>query len=156
MNDLTRTELLQNSEDSGTNDSANLTFESVLQTRLFRRSILKGTFGAAATCFFGLGSAAAIARRQRGLTLNFNHVAKSLDDVVSVPAGYAVTVLYCLGDPINSATAEFCNDGTGSAESFAFRAGDHHDGMHYFSLHENVKSHESISNSGLLKKPQIN
>jgi uncharacterized protein len=64
--------------------------------------------------------------------LGFNAVAKSLADVVTVPAGYSVSVLYRLGDPINAATAAYANNGTDS--DFASRAGDHHDGLYYYGL----------------------
>ena len=64
--------------------------------------------------------------------LGFSAVQKSLADVVSVPTGYTVTVLYRLGDPINAATSAYANNGTDT--SFANRAGDHHDGMSYFGL----------------------
>jgi secreted PhoX family phosphatase len=65
-------------------------------------------------------------------TLGFVAVAKSLDDIVKVPDGYSVTVLYRLGDPINTATAAFANNGTDTG--YSGRAGDHHDGMSYFGL----------------------
>jgi secreted PhoX family phosphatase len=64
--------------------------------------------------------------------LTFNAVAKNLNDVVTVPAGYNVTVLYRLGDPISGTVPAFRNDGTDTG--FAQRAGDHHDGMSYFGL----------------------
>jgi secreted PhoX family phosphatase len=64
--------------------------------------------------------------------LDFTAVAKNQNDIVTVPAGYSVTVLYRLGDPITSGTAAFANNGTDG--SFSTRAGDHHDGMSYFGL----------------------
>ena len=64
--------------------------------------------------------------------LGFSAVAKSITDRVTVPAGYEVTVLYRLGDPINAATSAYANDGTDP--SFEFRAGDHHDGVYYYGL----------------------
>lgn len=64
--------------------------------------------------------------------LGFAAVQKSLADVVSVPAGYSVTVLYRTGDPNNAATSAYKNDGTDGG--FAGRAGDHHDGMSFFGL----------------------
>jgi secreted PhoX family phosphatase len=64
--------------------------------------------------------------------LGFTAVSKSLADVVAVPAGYAVTVLYRTGDPITSSTSAYSNNGTDTG--FAQRAGDHHDGMTYFGL----------------------
>lgn len=65
-------------------------------------------------------------------SLGFNAVPKSLADVVTVPAGYTVTVLYRTGDPIASGVSAYANDGT--SDNFAQRAGDHHDGMRYFGL----------------------
>ncbi|PTQ59208.1 hypothetical protein C8J26_2950 [Sphingomonas aurantiaca] len=65
-------------------------------------------------------------------SLGFTAVAKSLADVVAVPTGYAVTVLYRLGDPIGSGVGAYTNDGTDT--TFSKRAGDHHDGMSYFGL----------------------
>ncbi|TXC71206.1 PhoX family phosphatase [Sphingomonas ginsenosidivorax] len=67
-----------------------------------------------------------------GASLGFTAVPKSLADVVAVPAGYNVTVLYRLGDPIASGVSAYANNGTDT--NFARRAGDHHDGMSYFGL----------------------
>lgn len=64
--------------------------------------------------------------------LDFTAVPRSLADIVTVPAGYSVTVLYRLGDPIGAATSAYANDG--SDTGFSARAGDHHDGMSYFGL----------------------
>ncbi|VVT19108.1 Phosphatase [Sphingomonas sp. EC-HK361] len=65
-------------------------------------------------------------------TLDFSAVSKSLADVVTVPSGYNVTVLYRLGDPIANGVAAYANNGTDT--TFSKRAGDHHDGMSYFGL----------------------
>lgn len=64
--------------------------------------------------------------------LGFTAVPHSLDDIVKVPAGYGVTVLYRTGDPITADTPAYRNDGTDT--DFAHRAGDHHDGMSFFGL----------------------
>lgn len=64
--------------------------------------------------------------------LGFSAVPKSLADVVTVPAGYSVTVLYRLGDPLDAQTSAYANNGTDA--DFARRAGDHHDGMRFFGL----------------------
>ncbi|MDC7684619.1 DUF839 domain-containing protein [Asticcacaulis sp. BYS171W] len=64
--------------------------------------------------------------------LGFTAVAKNKNDIVTVPEGYTVSVLYRLGDPLNAATAAFANNGTDTG--YANRAGDHHDGMAYFGL----------------------
>ena len=81
--------------------------------------------------------------------LGFTAVAKSLADVVAVPAGYSVQVLYRLGDPINAATSAYANDG--SDTGFAARAGDHHDGMSFFGLSATANAPDPSSNTrGLL------
>ena len=150
MNELTRSDVVTEPEELGTNDSSNPTFDAVLNARLSRRSVLLGTFGAAATAFFGAGAGSATAKPTRSLKLNFNAVAKHTADMLAIPAGYTASVLYRLGDPINSATPEYRNDGTDTADSFAFRAGDHHDGMQYFGMRGRGDSDESASNRGLL------
>ncbi len=75
----------------------------------------------------------------------FGAVARNLDDTVTVPEGYSVSVLYALGDPIDSATPPYANDGTDP--SFATRAGDHHDALYYFGLSANGNGRDD-SNSG--------
>lgn len=163
MNDFIKKYFLIEPEDIGTNPSDNPTFESVLGARLSRRSLLKGTFGLATTTFFGAGLAACgssdavtvvdgetAGGSAKTLKLNFNAVAKSLADAVSVPAGYTATVLYRLGDPITTNIGAYLNNGTDTAASFTQRAGDHHDGMHYFGLGSDGKYSPTSSERGLL------
>ena len=81
--------------------------------------------------------------------LGFAAVPKSLADVVSVPAGYAVTVLYRTGDPIAAGVPAYANNGTDGG--FTQRAGDHHDGMTYFGLAATGTSPDPAANArGLL------
>jgi hypothetical protein len=161
MNDLTRREWLAEAEDIGTNNSNNPSFDSVLTARLSRRSILKGSFGVATTAFFGsslvaCGGSDAVASTStapetvKSLKLDFNAVAKSLADAVVVPAGYTASVLYRLGDPIAAGVADYKNDGTDSAASFAQRAGDHHDGMQFFGVGADGKYSATTGDRGLL------
>jgi len=82
-------------------------------------------------------------------TLDFAAVAKNRDDIVTVPAGYTVTVLYRLGDPIASGVGVYGNDGRD--DNFAQRAGDHHDGMSFFGLAATGAAPDANSNTrGLL------
>lgn len=156
MNDLQS--LRSDSDDESTNTSANPGFDSILQARLSRRQLLGGSMGAAALAMIGGVSPAFAAASAQGAgapgrklpKLAFNPVAKSLADAVAVPEGYRYTVLYRLGDPIDGGVGEYLNDGTDPAESFALRAGDHHDGMHYFGLGPNGKHHKNESDRGLL------
>jgi len=81
--------------------------------------------------------------------LGFAAVPRSLADIVTVPAGHTVTVLFRLGDPIASGVSAFANNGTDT--NFAQRAGDHHDGMSFFGLAATGSTPEPASNTrGLL------
>jgi len=138
------------------NPSGNPSFEAVLDARLARRSVLKGSFGLAATSFMGVGLTAcggggSSAATDNAFKLGFTAVAKNMNDVVTLPTGYTYSALYRLGDPINNATAAYANDGTDTAASFETRAGDHHDGMSYFGLNT-AGTAKDLSNSarGLL------
>lgn len=160
MTDKQSTFSSEHDEDAITNTSDNPSFESVLEKRFSRRQLLRGTAGAAAMLFLGrvgLGPAWAAGRHHgghghgaRAVKLGFTAVPKSLADVVTVPFGYRHDVLYRLGDPIAPGVAEYANDGTDDPESFAHRAGDHHDGMSYFGLSRNGKRDENSSDRGLL------
>ena len=79
------------------------------------------------------------------VVLGFSAVAKSLADIVAVPSGYNVTVLYRLGDPIAAGVAAFANDGTDT--NYAQRAGDHHDGMTFFGLAATGTTPDPTSNT---------
>lgn len=151
-------------DDLVTNDSSNPTFDSVLQARLTRRGLLRGGVGAAgATLFGGVlgacgggdGNAAAAPTAAtpepvaQARQLGFSPVAKSLADVLAVPAGYTARVLFRLGDPLTDIAA-YRNDGTDAAASFEQRAGDHHDGMHWFGLGADGRHAPGGADRGLL------
>ncbi|MGB2818887.1 MAG: PhoX family phosphatase, partial [Burkholderiaceae bacterium] len=70
----------------------------------------------------------------RPTALGFKAVPKSLADSLIVPAGYTASVLLRLGDPIAKKIPAYANDGTDDASTFAWRAGDHHDGMYFFPI----------------------
>jgi len=128
-----------NGQDSiSKNNSNNLSLEEIVDSRVSRRTLLKGALAVAAGSFLGLNLTGCgsntnnISTAASNVLLGFDPVAKNLNDVVTVPNGYSVEVLYRLGDPINNFTSEYKNDGTD--ESFDYRAGDHHDGMFYFGM----------------------
>jgi uncharacterized protein len=164
MNELRSTPALADPDDTGNNTSNNPSFDSVLAARISRRSLLKGSFGLAATSFFGTSLTACggssdtadttiapdSGTAAKTLKLNFNAVAKSLADTLVVPAGYKASVLYRLGDPIAAGVPEYKNDGTDTAASFTQRAGDHHDGMSYFGVGADGKYSATASDRGLL------
>lgn len=80
--------------------------------------------------------------------LGFNAVPHSLADLVTVPAGYTVTVLTRLGDPIAAGVPAYANDGTD--ENFAQRIGDHGDALYYYGLNADGARDDNSSTRGLM------
>ncbi|HYG69006.1 MAG TPA: alkaline phosphatase PhoX, partial [Anaeromyxobacteraceae bacterium] len=130
-----------------TNTSKNESLADVLARGLSRRTFLRGALSVGALQVLGACSGdddpgpmppptdpPTTTPPARPDALGFEAVPKSLLDQVSVPAGYSVTVLYRLGDPIASGVPAYGNLGTDAAITFDRRAGDHHDGMHFFGL----------------------
>ena len=166
-------------DDIDLNTSSNEQFSTVMNARLSRRNMLRGGAATAATALlstFGLTACGgsdndpvATAPAPVGNTpppppveklLGFTAVGKSLADTVVVPAGYTASVIYALGDPLTGSTAAYKNDGTDT--DFENRAGDHHDGMEFFSLSADgavsttgvtrgllAMNHEATTNEGL-------
>lgn len=147
-------------DEADNNSSDNPSFETMVQARLSRRQVLSGTAAAAAIAMFGgmkLETAAANDAdvngqflKHRGPQLGFTPVAKSIEDIVTVPHRYSYDVLYALGDPIARGVLDYRNDGTDDAASFAQRAGDHHDALQYFGLSRQGKYSPHSSDRGLL------
>lgn len=150
-------------DDIGYNETTNEHFSSVLETRVSRRNMLRGGVATAVSAMFGSvglaacggsnDTAAPISTTPVVTTpveklLGFTAVAKSLADVVVVPAGYTATAIYALGDPLTAATPAYKNDGTDT--DFENRAGDHHDGMEWFGLSADGKPSASSVERGLL------
>lgn len=139
----TRTDLsLRDFNDEDSNRSDNPRFEDVLAARLSRRNLLRRGVGTAASAMLGGLTLTACGGDDdpapvqptgpAETLLGFTAVAKSLEDRMTVPAGYTASVLIALGDPIASGVAAFKNDGTDTG--YDKRSGDCHDGMEYFGL----------------------
>ena len=128
-----------------------------------RRGLLRGSLGASALGFMG-GATGLLAgcgsddpapdttlvTPTRPAALGFTPIAKSLTDSVTVAAGYTATAIFRLGDPLTASTSAYRNDGNDTPESFATRAGDHHDGMQFFPLGADGKPSTTASDRGLL------
>ncbi|MBO1530349.1 PhoX family phosphatase [Psychrobacter sp. F1192] len=155
-------------EDSNPTD--NTSFQTIINRRLNRRSILKGGTGLTAAAFFGAvplvgcsddddGSAimshdngAAIPAQgdlTRPETLEFTAVAHSTAATMSVAAGYKAEIVLPLGTPLISGVEEWKDNREQSAESFEWRMGDNHDGMWFFGKKKNAYDAKT-SESGLL------
>ena len=149
-------------DDADTNVSGNANFDSVLSARVSRREMFGGmaaiaTIGAGAASnasaqgvSYSAGNGGGNGARHRALKLNFNPVAKSLEDAVAVPAGYSYDVLYALGDPIAAHVSDYANDGTDNPATYVYRSGDHHDGMFFFGMGPNGRYQPNTSARGLL------
>lgn len=155
-------------EDS--NPTNNTSFQTIINRRLNRRSILKGGTGLTAAAFFGAvplvacsddddsnatvnndNSAAIPAQGDltRPETLEFTAVAHSTAATMSVAAGYKAEIVLPLGTPLISGIEEWKDNREQSAESFEWRMGDNHDGMWFFGK-KNGAYDAKASESGLL------
>ena len=131
-------------DDLDINPSTNESLAEVLARGFSRRTFLRGSLSLGALTMFTGGGALLTACSDdepgtvedpiRPAALGFAAVAKSLADDVVVPAGYTATALLRLGDPIAGGVAPYSNLGTDAPDSYDRRAGDHHDGMHFFGL----------------------
>jgi secreted PhoX family phosphatase len=80
--------------------------------------------------------------------LGFGAVAKNLNDVVTVPAGYSVTVMTRLGDPLAAGVPAYANNGTDT--NFAQRIGDHGDALYWYGLDAAGARDDNSSTRGLI------
>ncbi|WP_201547884.1 PhoX family protein [Psychrobacter sp. Pi2-1] len=154
-------------EDSNPTD--NIDFQTIINRRMNRRSILKGGTGLTAAAFFGalplVGCSedddnsivgnddnAAIPAQgdlKRPDTLKFEAVAHSTADTMTVAAGYKAEMILPLGTPLMSGIEDWKDNREQSAESFEWRMGDNHDGMWFFGKQGNAYDVKASEN-GLL------
>ncbi|MGE4339509.1 MAG: alkaline phosphatase PhoX, partial [Pigmentiphaga sp.] len=106
------------------------------------------TFTYTAQPVIGTAQTATTTVRVSPAVLGFSAVAHSLADVVSVPAGYSVTVMTRLGDPLAAGVGAYANDGTDT--DFAHRIGDHGDALHFFGLSAAGSRDDNSSTRGLM------
>lgn len=122
-------------DETPSNLSFNPCFEQILDARISRRGVIKGSLTASiAMIFGGVGSAFALSGAQsvQG-RIGFSPVPVSDADTVVVPPGYKVQVFAPWGEPITGrfpAFDPFKNTGADQAE----QVGSHHDGMHFFPI----------------------
>lgn len=153
------------------NPSNNPHMDSVLETYLSRRHVLRGGLGAAIAmiagvgltgCFDGGGSSSDDAPStpteptpSKPLALNFESVSVSRTDACVVPAGYTAFVLAPWGTPLNSTANPWKDDGSNTSTDQANAMGMHHDGMRFFPINGSsedgllVVNHEYIDQKAL-------
>ena len=143
------------------NTSNNTHFRDILEQRISRRSLITKTASGAAALALASSlvgcnddddnNSAPTTTVKKPEKFTFNPVAKNLNDIVTVPAGYEANVLYALGDPLTQTIPDWDDNNVPSGVSFTARSGDCHDGMSYFGLNSNSSKYDAkASNRGLL------
>ncbi|MBJ9955145.1 MULTISPECIES: PhoX family phosphatase [unclassified Acinetobacter] len=158
MSDLTP---YHENQELDNNTSNNIHFRDILEQRISRRSLITKTASGAAALALASSltgcnddndhQSNADSSIKKPEKLSFTPVAKNLNDIVTVPAGYEANVLYALGDPLMQNIAEWDDNNVPSGVSFTARSGDCHDGMSYFGLNSSTAKYDAkASNRGLL------
>ena len=162
-------------DDRVTNTSPNTHIDEVITARLespARRGLLRGGLGLGTLTFVGASAGLAgcggggedtgptaisaapspttPTTPMRPAALGFAPIAKSTADSVVLASGYTASVLLRLGDPIAAGVPAYRNDGTDAPSTFAWRMGDHHDGIHFFPMGPDGRYSATASDRGLL------
>ncbi len=122
------------------------TLADPFRRRLISAAVLAASGGALVAAGIPLPSLAASTGRAAGSLLPFAGVPVSLEDKVSLPAGYASDLLFAWGDPVSKGPRGKA-DASDSATDQLQQSGMHHDGMHYFPF---IEAGKPSSTHGLL------
>ncbi|GKW48883.1 PhoX family protein [Halomonas sp. NCCP-2165] len=117
------------------NASGNAYFGDILETRLSRRSLLRGSLAAAVAGAMATSlpfGGAFAGQGGRGPSLGFAAIPTGRADAVVVPEGYRVQTMIPWGTSLAEGTPDFAPDN--GADDQAQQVGSHHDGMHFFPL----------------------
>lgn len=144
-----------NPEEPVSNFTSNRYFADIIQARYSRRTMLKGSLGAAAVTFLGAGLVGCGGDSDNDddnggdggdgtpPRLSFDAIATSRQDAVVVPEGYTAKAFVPWGTPILGSYPAYMDDGGNTGADQSMQVGMHHDGMHFFPL-------EGSSEHGLL------
>ena len=141
------------------NHSGNSPFHQVLAARMQRRTVMKGTVGAALASVMGLGLAgcgsdddddngSSTGGGSANTDLGFEAVAVSTANEVVVPEGYSAQSFLPWGTPITGSYPEYKADGTNTGAEQEQQMGMHHDGLHFYPIDQ--KAGGNSSTEGLL------
>jgi len=151
--------MFERSDDLDCNTSGNPHFREVLEKGLAspsRRTLLRGGVGLGAVASLPMmhacsdSDAAGVPQLAAPSTpLGFAATAKSIADQVTVPSGYTARVIHATGDPINTSTPAFSNQGL-ETDDWSTRIGDHHDGMDIYYINASGKYSKAATNRAVL------
>ncbi|WP_152207764.1 PhoX family protein [Marinobacter changyiensis] len=142
------------------NHSGNTSFASVLTARMQRRTLMKGSVGAALVSVMGMSlvgcsdsdddddNGTTSGNAQADTELGFKAVAVSSENRVTVPEGYSSVTFVPWGTPITGSYPEYRADGTNTGADQEQQVGMHHDGVHFFPIDQ--KAGGNSSTEGLL------
>jgi len=141
------------------NHSSNTPFHQVLAARMQRRTVMKGSVGAALASVMGLGLAGcgsdddddngtSTGESSANTDLGFSAVAVSTANEVVVPEGYSSITFLPWGTPITGSYPEYKADGTNTGADQEQQVGMHHDGLYFFPIDQ--KAGGNSSTEGLL------
>ncbi|WP_111413617.1 PhoX family protein [Billgrantia lactosivorans] len=137
--------ILAAGDEPACNTSPNAYFGEVLEARMSRRSLLRGSLAAAVAGAMAtslpFGRALAAGTGTAAPSIGFRAVPVGTTDSVVVPEGYRAQTFIPWGTPISGNMPAPSLDASG--EDQAHQVGSHHDGMHFFPL-------EDSSRDGLL------
>ncbi|MCH4562165.1 PhoX family phosphatase [Halomonas sp. EGI 63088] len=123
-------------DEPASNVSRNAYFGDILDARLSRRTLLRGSLAAAVAGAMAttlpFGRVLAAGTGAPAPSLGFKAIPVSAADSVVVPEGYRVQTFIPWGTPINGDMPAFSLDASG--EDQAQQVGSHHDGMHFLPL----------------------
>ncbi|MHA7810176.1 MAG: PhoX family protein [Marinobacter adhaerens] len=140
------------------NFSDNTPFHEILAARMQRRTVMKGSVGAALASIMGVGlagcgsdsnsSGTTTGGSSASTDLGFKAIPVSSENTVKVPEGYSSETFLPWGTPITGSYPDYRADGTNTGADQEQQVGMHHDGLHFFPI--DLKSGGNSSTEGLL------
>ncbi|SFR53029.1 hypothetical protein SAMN05216203_1180 [Marinobacter daqiaonensis] len=141
------------------NHSGNQPFHQVLAARMQRRTVMKGSVGAALASFMGLSLVGCSSDDDddvsdggnggsQQVSLGFEAIPTTDANDITVPAGYTASVFLPWGTPVTGSYPAFDLQANNTGSDQEQQVGMHHDGMHYFPIDVNEGGNSSIE--GLL------
>ncbi|MCE8003284.1 PhoX family protein [Billgrantia ethanolica] len=126
--------ILAAGDEPTSNASGNAYFGDILEARMSRRTLLRGSLAAAiaGAMATSLPFGRALAAGSSSPSIGFKAIPIGTGDSVVVPEGYRVQTFIPWGTPISGNMPAFSLDASG--EDQAHQIGSHHDGMHFFAI----------------------